>query len=355
MQRAFLLLVLLAAAVGGLFWFLSRADSRETAERGAPASPSASAPADAGRPVLTAPDVTPPEEQSTAAAELAPREVVTTERDRELAAARWIEGRVLFPADTPAEERVRVIAKGRAFEHGPEHSVEVGPDGRFRVAFAPKTRTGRLSLEATWLYLEEPVKVSLAGAPAPVELEARLGGLVRGRIIPPPGTDPALLVGREVTLWGRRRQQMDSWGTSIMLSVEVGPDLDYEFTALPADGRYEVECDPEIYMPALVEDFPVEPGGEVRYDLELLEGVTLAGLVVDEASEPVGRAAVHVEVGGDFSWSDAHNRAVLSEADGTFRLTGVAPGDVELLVSAKGYEDTRETIGRLSAARCATG
>jgi hypothetical protein len=341
----------LAALATAAFWAFRRNDPRGDAAPRTPALPLApSTFQPQPTPTLReAPPLPNPVPTPTAPTDPPTRTIVPNTHARELAAARWVTGRVLIPPDTPLAERVRVVAHGKSFEHGPAHSADVAADGGFRVAFAPETRNGTLQLEATWLYLEQPFQVALGKAdPAPVTLAARLGGRVQGTVIPPPGTDPALLVGRTVTLYGRRPDAGDARRTTIWKSASLGPDLGYAFGGLPVDGRYDVDCDPEIYVPAGVDDFLVEPGGDVRFDLVLRIGATVAGRVVDESGQPLARAGVRADVSGETGWSDAHHRQLLADAAGEFRLTGVAAGNVELHVQAKGFEARVEPLGVLA-------
>ena len=100
-------------------------------------------------------------------------------RAEDLAEA-WVEGRVIFPADTPADEKAVVVASGPDFDHGPENRVEVPSDGSFRIAFPKGTVQGTLRVEARYLYLEELVRVDLRKRSSLYLLEPRLGGRIEG-------------------------------------------------------------------------------------------------------------------------------------------------------------------------------
>src|ERR1043165_978325 len=77
----------------------------------------------------------------------------SAEMDPELRDARWIEGRVVVPEGTPADEHVEIVADGDAFATRPLYRASIEADGSFRVAFAPKTTMGVLLLRARYLYL----------------------------------------------------------------------------------------------------------------------------------------------------------------------------------------------------------
>jgi len=75
-------------------------------------------------------------------------------------------------------------------------------------------------------------------------------------------------------------------------------------------------------------------------DITLLPEETLAGTVTDSANRPVADAAITVDPRG---LTTVRNAKVIarSEADGTFRITGVAPGRNELLAEAPGLISRR--------------
>ena len=347
-----LALVAVALAAGG-FWLATRGDGDRAAERGDDAvspilTPTASldgAPnvnLRAAEPTLT------PEAES--AVPEAKREVASSEWEQEVAEGHWIEGRVAFPDGTPLDESVQVIAKGRKFEHGPHHTADVGPDGRFRVAFSEKTKTGRLDLKARYLHLDEPFKVSTKSkAKEPIILEARLGGVLRGHVIPPDDTPEARekLVGRKVELSGMKQTSSSSWRSFYQKTAELDEDLAFVFYSVPNDGQYDLNVDPAIYEPAEIEDFFVESGAEMELDLEVLHGVTIAGHVLDEAGQPVKGIQVSTDVDGHGRWNRGMWRNAMTKEDGTFLLEGVSPGTITLNAVRKGYENVGEELGRL--------
>ena len=107
----------------------------------------------------------------------------------DLRGAIWIEGRVEFPPNTPADEVLHVVARGKKFKGKEEdparHRARVEPSGRFRVAFAKGTRRGRLGLEGKYLYLEGTEKLELRKLPDSILLQPKLGGCFEITVIPP--------------------------------------------------------------------------------------------------------------------------------------------------------------------------
>ena len=349
--RSLSLVLLGLAAAGGLAaWsLLGDADDRGGGERGLPTTNAA--PPAGPKPAPDPTTLTPaPGPGAPAGLEPAPERVVASSRyEEEVAAGHWVEGRVVVPKDTPLDERVSVVARGRKLEHGPLHQVEVGGGGNFRVSFSERTRTGRLDLDARYLHLEDPVRVNVANPPAEgVTLEALLGGVLRGQVVLPEDTpeNRAELVGKRVVLTGRYerdgRRERDNH------DVVLDESLTYEFHALPVEATYSLTCDPSIFVAAEVDELLMVAGDVVEMDLELELGVELAGRVVDEAGQPVPLAQVSVNVESTgWDWSRSNHRSGPAKEDGTFRLRGVAIGRTTVTVNSKGYEEAEEELGRL--------
>ena len=110
----------------------------------------------------------------------------------------WIAGRVKFPEDTPADEQVMVVARGKAFPKDPEgrreHEVELQADGRFRVAVSPETKVASLLIRGVYLHLDEPYiwKADSAETADDIVLEPLLGTMLEVQFLVPQGASPEL-------------------------------------------------------------------------------------------------------------------------------------------------------------------
>src|SRR5258707_14031298 len=113
---------------------------------------------------------------------------VSTESDRELKDALWVEGRVIIPEGTPPDEHVEILAEGGKFKSRPLHRTPMAPDGSFRVAFAPGTEVGELTLEAHYLYLDTGMSISPSNPSKDIVLTPKIGGDIRGRLVPADGS-----------------------------------------------------------------------------------------------------------------------------------------------------------------------
>jgi len=313
MNRLLLVLLALGAVVLGVVWF--SVSSRETGRGSAvwteasPPAEAAAKPAEALAPGKTVEPAPANNEDSavapSASAEPPAREVVASSYEEELARGHWVEGRVLFPEGTPADEELFVVARGKDFEHGDLHKTKVEPDGRFRVAFSTKTKTGKLAIEARYLYLEKDVRWKHDEAAGPIALEPKLGGRIVGRLVPPADV-PATAIGGSVQLFARDPERPMS--TSEGVPVEIKRDLSYELDQLHPEWEYEIGYTGEAFVCSPVE-LDVAAGKTRTQDLERLVGVRIRGRTVDDTGTPL--PGVHVS-------ADSHSLGTWSHALGVW-------------------------------------
>ncbi len=242
--------------------------------------------------------------------------------DPALADAIWVRGVVAFPEGTPADERVTITARGRAFRDRDEryHSAEVAPDGAFRVAFAPRTTKGRLTLDARYVRLADGVRLELDELEEPVVLEVELGGRIEGRLVLPDGA--AVPEGLEVSA---HAQNIDTISFSRRALVDA--ELRFALDGIVAGVSYQIECDPAMFAPAETEAL-VKAGETTVVELSLPRGARVEGRVVDGEGAPVEGAAVSVRFDG--------RRRTTSDAAGRFALAGIAPGPARVSAVVEG-------------------
>ena len=240
-------------------------------------------------------------------------------------AERWVEGVVLFPEGTPADEQARVVL------NAPQHSVPVGPDGRFRLAVGAKQRTVRLGLEARYLRLAEEASYPVDEL---VTLRTRLGGRIEGRVIVPNGgTAQGGVVERHSD------SDDDSYG-----QIELGADPVFAFDALEAGSR----CDLSYLGPTLIgqaDGIRIEAGRTQAVELVLSPGVVLAGTVRDEAGQPL--AGAYVSAHSDPRQKGPYYSGDESADDGSFHLDAIRPGEVVVEVSLEGFLTRKLELGAL--------
>jgi protocatechuate 3,4-dioxygenase beta subunit len=343
-----LLLVLLLCGTAAIAWhFLG-------GRTGPLASPSVGAPG-----ATALPPVKPalPQELARSAPPVAPAAAPSAARteerreaaETELADAIWVEGRVVLPPDVPLGEVVRVVADGKEFDHRELHEDEVGGDGTFRVAFAQKTRSGRLLVDAPHLYLEPPRALRMNRLPEePIVLEPRLGGRITGFVRPPELTPEELQRLREskVTFQGWSRAGNDF--RSVSRTSPLGPDLAFELRGVPLLEQGFLSFDPGFLVEVNLQNVAVEPGATRQLDLELTRGARVSGTLLDEEGAAIEgvqlRAAFKVHRAMYFG--DSQRTAKL-QPDGSFTIEGIPAGAVELLAERQGYADMRVDLGQL--------
>lgn len=260
----------------------------------------------------------------------------------ELAGALWVEGRVVLPAGIPADELLRVVARGRGFDHGALHSAVLASDGSFRVAFHPKTRRGRVELSARYLYLDEPVVVAPQN-PQPLVLEPALGARVVGRCALAEslrarrerlvGTKVQLLAFQDAHGLGKlteREARLDA-----ELRFEIGgvpPGTESHLTVAPAAARAE-----QLAIPRLA------AGATHEIGIDLAAGITVRGRVVDEHGNGVANVEIALASAADTPRGlaelvlDASDTRMKSGKDGSFVLTGVHFGAWRIGARVRGY------------------
>ncbi len=356
-KRLLVLVAVAAVALALVFWlaqgFGTSVEGRsrpETApderrERPAPAPAStelenplvlAEEPEPAVAPPLSAGSTDAPTESSA-------RRQAASHYQEELAQGRWVQGHVIFPEGTPLDEKAFVVAKGRNFEHGPEHKVEVARDGSFRVAFSEKTRKGRLLLEARHLYLENAKSFDVRELATPLVLEPKLGGCILGKLaLPPDGSIPVHeLAEASAQIHGDSNRREETFRRSAKVEA-----LAFEFTGLPADDTYSISLECQTAYARDSDGIQVAPGETRALELELLRGVTIEGRVVDEHGAPLSEVQIQANsqnrVLGLYDW-----RHATTAEGGTFRMQGLGPGDVTLHVKTQGFEGFQKELGAL--------
>lgn len=333
---------LCVVALGVAAWFVV---SRDGGGRARGAQGAAKERANEGTtPVANAPEVLVAAAPNPEDAAAASREELTGERqgratlsDEELARGQWVEGVVVFPLGMPADERVSVVAIGKRVKSGALHSVEVGADGRFRVAFADGTLRGRLELRARYLYLPEPVRWEL-GQSGSITLEPLVGGRLEGRAILPVGVRPAEKDTIRIASELQETNSFRSWSSPMTLDKEGR----FERGGLDPRAEHELIFD-GAELTSRPTRFGVEPGETSHQDLVLELGVVLAGKVIDESGAPVPGAGVSA----DDPTSRGHRSGTTDEL-GSFRLRALQPGhQVTLFVTAPGFLDHERGLGAL--------
>ncbi|MDH3625228.1 MAG: carboxypeptidase-like regulatory domain-containing protein [Myxococcales bacterium] len=145
---------------------------------------------------------------------------------------------------------------------------------------------------------------------------------VAGRVF---GPDGAPFAGAEVSLAGS--------GFWPARSVRSGADGRFHWPGVPA-GIYELRATHGALGSSPLEGLILDPGARRVFGLRLGEGWELSGQVVDaRTGRPIRGARVNVATG----ILGAHSRAVESDAQGRYALSGIVGDKPNLYVEADGY------------------
>ena len=261
----------------------------------------------------------------------------------------WVEGRVIFPRDTPPDEHVRVVTRGRTFPGTKKrrtHEVELAADGSFRAAFAPKTRTGYVRLEAHYLYLEKSVKVDARELPSEVLLEPQLGARVLLTVTPPAGADPGDLDEVSVQGWvvGVRNEP-------IFMPREVTEHENgvFDLSSLRIGGSLHTSVTAPAWCNRILKIDGLRAGEMREVTLALTLGARLTGRTLDDNGAPV--QGVQIWATTESSRTDFIDwtmpTTVHSDDDGGFDLRGVESGVVFLQAKHSGLLERTLELGNL--------
>jgi protocatechuate 3,4-dioxygenase beta subunit len=256
---------------------------------------------------------------------------VSTEGDRELQEAIWVEGRVVIPEGTPPDEHVEILADGRKFKSRPPHRRPIESDGSFRVAFARGTEVGVLTLEARYLYLEDRVSISHSTPPKNIVLKPKIGGVIRGLLVPSDSSSSSRmsLVGCRVRASGHLEVESTQSSGSIERVARVSPTLEFELGGLPEIYVYQISIRTFGIAAPSPKEVEVEAGKVSQVTFEIPLGVRVSGHVVDEKNTPVGSIWIHAyshSVDGTLGYDVATS----TDSRGAFSLAGIHPGTVTL-------------------------
>lgn len=208
-------------------------------------------------------------------------------------------------------------------------STPAGEDGRFELGgLAP----GRYEIQVSAEGHRDAVRTVIleeASEPAPLTIEMERGLELRGRVVDPGG---APVAGAHV------RAMPGSLGQGAMVGsvqeTRSGGDGTFVIQGL-GEGRYTLEAEDDEGRRGTA---MAEAGGDQEVVIELSDGTTLRGRVVDEEGTPVSGARVRV-------WGMGTTAPpVTTGPDGRFELTPLFPGSYVVSAGAEGYAGGGENV-----------
>ncbi len=244
----------------------------------------------------------------------------------------WIDGVVEPAENTPLDEVMEVIAKGKVFKgtkDRKEHRVPVGADGRFRVAVSADTAAARISLAAKYQYLDDP-EVWLRSKGGEVVLKPDLGAHVDIQVVTEPMSQEALKEFKATIsgLWG--------WDGDATPPLLDGNRLDLRGMPPTRDITLTARAKGYARFPLKLED--LEAGKTTQATIILKPEAIVTGRMVDNRGEPVPEGRIIPRMSGESRWNGSFDSSVFSEVvDGKFTVRGLPPGDMVLHYTGAGY------------------
>jgi protocatechuate 3,4-dioxygenase beta subunit len=280
-------------------------------------------------------------------ARVPPRGVVPNV-DFELLRESVVEGRVTDASGAPiadAEVKVDVPGEGMMrmaaqFMGGIFRSGRTDGDGRYRVTGLPAgTRT--VTAEADG-FLDKKVTVTLpAESSLTQDFALQPGFRVTGRVVAPDGA-PVAGASVRVTARGGSRQAAFFGMVADATNATTSADGRFEVKGLQ-EGPYDVAASAPKYLEGTVSG--IDAGADVTVTLGA--AATIRGVVVTaKDGTPVAGATILRRgkqargTGNPILDQFQRDPAVSAGADGTFEISGLAPGQYEVFARAKGYAES---------------
>lgn len=293
------------------------------------------------------------------------RAAIAAAAETKLAAGPRIAGRLHLPPGAPFDESLAVRILHAPYDGDisawgdPEREEEGEPEffsraavdgeGRFVVDLPPDAREAWIDVDGRFLYLAEPLAVSLAPPPASIELAPELGGWITGRAVPPEGVAATELEGDRIELrptfsdldWG------SGFGFGRLRARRASLDAEgrFELRGVPPGNEHMVLARPRLLSPVRREDVRSEAGLETQVELALTHGARIAGTVRDENGAPVQGASARVELQEEREGFEGWGRVTLAKqvetgADGAFLIQGAPAGNVQIEATREGWESS---------------
>ncbi|MEZ6003090.1 MAG: carboxypeptidase-like regulatory domain-containing protein [Planctomycetota bacterium] len=367
-MRSLLLILLLAAAMAGGFWFLHRSTDSTASHSGlgrvdsGPSSgPSTPANGSAELAEVTVVEPTPVERR---VVEVQAKPVSAQEPElREIPdkwKVIWLDGRVRFQEGTPADDHATIEAQGLTFGLDSmkrnRHVVDVAPDGRFRVAVAQGTKVVNFALEARYSFLWEDFRYELDSG-EPLEIAAEFGAAQTLRVLPPTGwkgkmDDLEVIAAKGWPRFGPPHHPLP-----------LSPAGELPLTGLsPAKGLVLFIQGPGIATFEETIEVPA-PGLLPPLEVQLTLGCIVSGTVRDEEGNPIDGARLTFDqinhetrpLDSGLKWFPRSGYTFeVPVTKGSFHADTLQPAYYSVRCSKPGYLHDPEEIGPLEPGRTTT-
>jgi len=223
----------------------------------------------------------------------------------------------------PQEDRFVTDSDGRFVFHAPDDALFEARHPGFSPGRARLDTTAQVSHRLT-------IHLGPAG-------ETRGQAHIAGRVLDDAGepVDDALVTCRFMS------ERPGTGEGEVRSSSQAVSDDEGRFTLDDLDeGQYMVMATRAGYAPARVE---LVAAGTEDLELRLSDGASLRGQVVDaETSEPLAGFSVVVLLRVSELGRETYQTATVFDPDGRYEIVGLAPGDYDVIATARDYAPSRE-------------
>ncbi len=330
-----------SAAVLAIYWSL---------QSQGPARPLVLTPRAAEKSTSSSPDLAPVlAPQQTSAAEPNSSREEAQPLATQLVPARLIEGRLLWPSETPSDERAFLRIDGRLQSEKSEQRIAVQPDGNFHFTIARSLTSIRFKLDARYLYLDSKFR-SMRPVDQPVALKPKLGMYIRGLVLLPNGSPAKKLAGSRVTLDSHRLPNplIHHRGAT----AELDQDAHFEFRAVSATNHQQIKIEAEGYPDATINLGSCKAGEFREVTLQLENGILVRGSVTTKTGSSIAGAELkftssRANAGFAKSWV-TDSTVIKTDDQGKFEQM-LSAGSHELEISRFGFLKHKQSLGELTA------
>jgi len=215
----------------------------------------------------------------------------------------------------------------------------VGADGSYRLEVPASVETAHVIAVGRSWHGRATEEIRIASAPRRLDLVTHCGAWVEGTVTVPAGRDASALEGLRVdlesSLEGLQGEMRSARFVGRSARVVAGT---FEFRALEPAPQYDVSADPGDLAAEKVASGELVAGRGTPVVLAFRNGGTLRGIVRTADGAPIAQAVVSANQKGRwFGFDDRSVRSSKSRVDGSFELTGVAAGKVDLKATSDGW------------------
>jgi len=343
-----LVLLLLAAAAGGVFYFFDQGSPAEPPRTVAPTVDSQ--PAEAPPPAGPTVQASVPEQKAQDPVRVA---APTVDSNAHSDAPQGVKGRVVLPGGAPApgvpvylmvnsmSSITEIFLQNMKGTHTPPAaSSRTAADGTFALGVlqAGKTYDLRVVSDQHPELQHQSIKVREEDWFDTGDLALEVGGVVSGRVV-----EEASKAGvAEATVFLASSNQAHSIvatpGRERGIAVTTDAQGNFRFENAPKQGLINLVAEANGYASAQLINQPLKPDGQSDFTLEVVRGLPIGGVVVDQDGKPLGNISI---TAAGLSQKTPQTATTTSTSQGTFEFANLREGPYQLVTSSSQFAELR--------------